>query len=140
MNRNEANDFFDNIIYSYARQQAIDDGVLVDLMPLIKKENMNIFRMPIAATAAVWDSYIEWTDEDTTQQTYQDTNGRLWDVLSMLRFAIAQNRDTDYLIYKLHVVPRDGVTRKAKLTQLKAVIGDGDNGEPVITIMLPNED
>jgi hypothetical protein len=37
-------------------------------------------------------------------------------------------------------VPRNGKAEKAKLTQLKAIISAGDKGEPVITIMLPNED
>ncbi|MFC1602203.1 DUF6573 family protein [Pseudomonadota bacterium] len=37
-------------------------------------------------------------------------------------------------------MPRDGKAMKAKLVTLKLVIGPGDQGEPVNTIMLPDED
>ena len=127
------NNFFGDVINAYTRAQAIGDGVLADVSNTAREAG---FSIPVAVTAAVWNDFIEWTNEDTQKQTYQDTDGRLWDVLSMLRFAIAKATDTGCIIYKLHIVPRDGRTRKAKLTQLKAVIGAGDNGEPVITIML----
>lgn len=38
------------------------------------------------------------------------------------------------------VAPRHDDTRKPKRVKLKAVISAGDNGEPVITLMLPDED
>jgi hypothetical protein len=98
------------------------------------------FNISVAVTDSVWSDLITWSDEDTQKQVSQDAEGRLWDVLSMLRFAIAKERNSSCIIYKLYVIPRDGKSRKTKLTQLKAVIGAGDNGEPVITIMLPNED
>ena len=44
------------------------------------------------------------------------------------------------LFYQLNIIPRDGKTMKAILTKLKAVCSGGDNGEPVIIIMLPEED
>lgn len=137
MNNEEISDFFGETIYSYSRSQAIADGVLVNVSEIALEAG---FKISVAVTNTVWHEFIEWTEENTLRQTYQDTNGRLWDVLSMLRFAIAKKRNTDCLFYKLYIVPRDGKTRTAKLTQLKAVIGAGDNGEPAITIMLPNED
>ncbi|HXH54674.1 MAG TPA: DUF6573 family protein [Gammaproteobacteria bacterium] len=78
---------------------------------------------------------------DTNNQTIQDEAGRLWDVLSMLRFAIKWDRsEADQLIYQLNIIPRDGKSSRAKRTKLKAIIGGGDKREPVITIMLPTED
>jgi hypothetical protein len=133
----ERDDFFGKPIYVYSRAQAIADGVLVDVSEMAVSAG---FKIPVAVTDTVWGDFIEWTDKDSQLQTHQDTDGRLWDVLSMLRFAVAKAQETDCMFYKLNVVPRDGKTKKAKLTQLKAVIGAGDNGEPVITIMLPNED
>lgn len=44
------------------------------------------------------------------------------------------------IVYRLHRVPRDGKSVAAQLTALKLVAGPGDAGEPVITIMLPEED
>jgi hypothetical protein len=37
-------------------------------------------------------------------------------------------------------VPKDGHSQKAEEVTLKLMVGPGDVGEPVITIMLPNED
>jgi type I site-specific restriction endonuclease len=133
----ERDDLFGKAIYVYSRAQAIADGVLVDVSKMAVSAG---FKIPLAVTDTLWGTFIEWTAKDTQQQTHQDTDGRLWDVLSMLRFAVAKAQETDCIFYKLNIIPRDGKTKKAKLTQLKAVIGAGDNGEPVITIMLPNED
>lgn len=121
-------------IYSYSRKQAIEDGILID----VSREAG--FTIPVAVTDIVWDEYIQWSNKDTEQQTYQDTNGRLWDVLSMLRFAIRKLPNNQSIDYMLAVVRRDGKSKKAKTVQLKAVISAGDDGSPVITIMLPNED
>jgi len=133
----KSEDFFGKPIYSYSRAQAIEDGVLINISDLAKEAG---FTVPVAVTETVWHSYIEWSKNDTEQQTYQDQNGRLWDVLSMLRFAIKRLPNGQIINYKLAVVARDGKSKKAKTVQLKAIIDAGDNGEPVITIMLPNED
>jgi hypothetical protein len=131
------NSVFGNVIFTYTRAQAIEDGVLIDVTANASKAG---FKIPVAVTDSIWNNLIEWTDADTDKQTYQDSNGRLWDVLSMLHFAITKAPNAACIFYKLNVVPRDGKSNKAKLVQLKAVIGAGDNGEAVITIMLPNED
>ena len=130
-------DFFGGTIYGYSRAQAITDGVLIDVSSLAFEAG---FKIPVAVTDSVWDQYITWTDEDSQKQALQDSEGRLWDVLFMLRLGINRNTTTDCLFYQLLVVPRDGKTKKSKLIKLKAIIGAGDNREPVITIMLPNED
>lgn len=44
------------------------------------------------------------------------------------------------LCFKLYRVPRGGRATRARLTRLKLVCGPGDDGDPVITIMLPTED
>ncbi len=128
---------FGEIISSYTRAQAFEDGVLIDVSKAAKEAG---FQYPVAVTASVWHQYIEWTIEDNEKQTMQDTEGRLWDILCMLRFACRLKKDSDCIFYKLKVVPRDGETQNAKLITLKALIGGGDNSEPVITIMLPKED
>ena len=42
--------------------------------------------------------------------------------------------------YALLRIPRDGVATEAVKTELKIVLSNGDDGEPVLTILLPNED
>lgn len=128
----EITNIFGSPIFAYTRAQAIADGVLIDVTKVAEKTG---FKIPVAVTDSVWRNYIEWSQEDSNQQSYQDTNGRLWDVLFMLHVAITKNKDTDLIFYKLHVIPRDGKTKTPKLIQLKSMVSAGDNGEPVITIM-----
>jgi len=66
----------------------------------------------------------------------QDTNGRLWDVLWMLKLAARAGGEVVH--YKLSIL--NWQTKRRNSIVLKAVIGPGDDGAPVITIMLPQED
>ena len=124
------------LIYAYTRAQAIEDGFLADVSEVAREAGFNI---PVALTHAVYEKCVEWTEEDG-KKAYQDKSGRLWDVIYMAADAIRRQRcsNKDMILYQLYVVPRGG--RKAKKTVLKLTIGGGDNAEPVITIMLPEED
>ena len=128
-------DFFE-VIYVDTRKQAIADGNLVDVSDETKNAG---FRVPVAVTHAVWHEYIEWSDTDNARKPYQDQSGRLWDVLSMLSLSSRKN-NASIVHYQLCVIPRSGCGKRAKTITLKSVIAGGDNGEPVMTIMLPNED
>ena len=133
-------DLFGEPIYTYTRQNALDDGVLIDVTEASKEAG---FSIPVAVTSTVWDQYIEWTDSDSERQTYQDQSGRLWDVLWMARMGISGgNKDKSQIMFQLDCVPRAPASkaRMARLTTLKMHIGPGDDHQPVITIMLPNED
>ena len=130
--------FFGELIYTYTRTQAIEDGVLIDAGPMAKEVG---FRFPVALTAAAWSDCVAWTDEDSQQQVYQDQSGRLYDVLFMAAFAIKTSRSTgDRLLYELYRVPRDGFSTEPKLVTLKLIVGPGDDGQPVMTALLPGED
>lgn len=129
-------ELFGEPIHTYTRAQAIDDGYLIDVSETAREAG---FRLPVAITRAAWVDCIEWTDADTKRQTYQDEAGRLWDVLSMASFA-ARRSDSSELRFQLYRVPRGGRGQRARLTTLKAVIDGGDDGQPCITIMLPDED
>ncbi|HRA43385.1 MAG TPA: hypothetical protein PLV31_06925 [Gammaproteobacteria bacterium] len=140
MSNDSLADYFSNanIISAYTRAQALADGFLVDVS---KAAQATGFKIPMAVTRTVWSRYIEWTEQDSAAQTPQDQIGRLDDVLWMLFVAIKLSPTTaDRLIYRLDVIPRDGKSRRPKTIKLKALIGGGDNGEPVFTIMLPDED
>lgn len=119
------------IISSYSRAQAIEDGFLVDVTETAREAGI---KYPVALTRAVWNQYVEVP----AGVQCQDVQGRLWDVLCMFRFK-ARIAGGDTLSYQLHVrnTNRPGTP---PLVTLKAIIGPGDTPEPVITIMLPNED
>lgn len=121
------------VIYSYTRAQALEDGVLVDVSEIAKEAGI---KFPVALTAAVYGKYVEVPDGVTAQ----DKTGRLWDVVWMFRMT-ARKTDGDTLMFKLYVRNHNRERLDLRdLVTLKAVCGPGDQGEPVITIMLPDED
>ncbi|WP_029134149.1 DUF6573 family protein [Sedimenticola selenatireducens] len=137
-NDRNADSFFGEVISTYTRAQAIDDGVLIDVGDMAQEAG---FKLPVAMTTAAWSDCVDWSADDSNRQVPQDQSGRLWDVLFMASHAIRTHTgQVDRLPFTLYRVPRDGHTRKSELAQLKVVIGPGDRGEPVITILLPNED
>lgn len=129
------NGFWDNaeVIYSYSRAQAIEDGVLVDVSEMSKEAGI---KFPVTLTSAAWGRYVEVPEGVSCQ----DEAGRLWDTLWMFRCAAAKFCG-DTLLFKLYVRNhnRERIKRQDLVT-LKAVCGPGDTPEPVITIMLPDED
>jgi len=118
------------VISTYTRTQAIEDGVLIDVTDAAKCAGI---KYPVAVTQNLWSSWIETPEE---LKGLQDTSGRLWDVLWM--FSIAARKATDdRLTFSVLFQTKE---RKMEKVQLNAVCGPGDNGEPVITIMLPGDD
>ena len=129
---------FGEVISTYSRAQALDDGVLIDAGPMAQEVG---FHWPVAITAAAWADCVAWTDADNACQVHQDETGRLWDVLFMAHHAVRSSRSGgDRLTFELYRVPRDGRSTQAQITTLKLLAGPGDQGEPVTTILLPDED
>ncbi len=134
---NTMNDSFGEVIYSYTRKQAIEDGHLIDVFGLAIEAG---FRVPVAVTHAAWADCVEWNEADSHRQTYQDEAGRLWDVLWMAMNAARRGAGAQRLVFQLYRVPRGGRGVRPRLVKLVLHIGPGDHGEPVITILLPGED
>jgi len=135
-----------DVIHRYTRAQAIADGVLVDLMQHPTPEHPERddlralvreagFRYPIAMTAAAFAETVHPLDGSALPEG-QDTFGRLWDVLWLLRSAIQRATDARRVDFMVRVF--DGKRHHA--VTLKALCGPGDHGEPVITILKPEED
>ena len=128
--------FYGEVISTYTRAQAIADGVLIDAGSIALEAG---FTGPVALTSAVWADCVAWTDEDSEAQVHQDLSGRLWDILYLAAYAIRTSSGSgDRLLYEIHRVPRDGYSTAATPVTLKLIIGPGDHGEPVMTILLPN--
>ena len=131
-------EFFGEVISTYSRAQAIEDGVLVDVGEMAIEAG---FRIPVAITSAAWSDCVVWSDADSERQVYQDQSGRLFDVLYMAHHAIRSSRSGgDRLTFELYRVLRDGKSTKAAITTLKLIVSPGDQGEPVVTILLSDED
>lgn len=126
-------DFFDDaeVISIYTRSQAIEDGALVDVSELAKEAG---FRLPCAITAGVYALLL-----DIPEGSGEDFTGRLWDVLTLAGQAArrAPNKEAVFFDVILHTPDKPrGTTPKP----LWMTIGPGDNAEPVLTIMLFEED
>lgn len=121
---------FGPVIYAYTRAQALADGVLIDVTEMAQEAGL---KHPTAVTAAVWADYVVVPDGVEAQ----DEQGRLWDILMMLRFAIQKGTEGSELLYEV-LVRNDNTSPRP--VQLKAVCDPGDTAEPVLTIMRPHED
>jgi len=118
-------------IHRYTRKQALEDGVLVDITAMAKEAGISV---DVAVTHAVWHGIVVPT-KTGRDEFGQDENGRLWDILMLLHFA-ARDCKEEQIRFSVAVVDEKG----ERIEPLKAVIGPGDEGEPVITLMRPNED
>ena len=121
-----------DLIHSYTRADALRDGVLIDVSAVAREAGI---RYPAALTRAAWQHCVAVPPGVPCQ----DEAGRLWDVLWMLRCAIARQNGGRVVLFALHV-RNDNRERTPPLVRLKAVCGPGDGGEPVLTVMLPDED
>ena len=119
------------VISTYTRKQAIEDGVLIDVTPMAKEAG---FKWHTAVTSGLWYDYIIPSEELIKQA--QSIEGRLWDVLNVLRMEV---RNSQGAIINFKVIFLMGDSKK-KYVDLKCIAGPGDKGEPVLTIMLPEED
>lgn len=118
----------DDLISVYTRAQALEDGALID----VSADAKQLFKIPVAVTAAIW------SDINAIPPRFkgaQDVAGRLWDVLWMGQRAAVVNSAQSTLTYKLIM----HIGRQTYYT-VKMVVGPGDMGKPVITIMRPEED
>jgi hypothetical protein len=120
-----------DLIHSYTRAQAIEDGGLVDVTETAKEAG---FKVHAALTAAAWGDCVAWGSH---LGTHQDEAGRLWDVLTMALHAARTHRG-DRAEFTVLRVPRGGL--QAEPVRLVVHVGPGDAGEPVVTIMQPGED
>jgi hypothetical protein len=120
-----------DVIFKYTRQQAIEDGVLIDLSELAREAG---FKFPLAITAGVMSVL------NNLEVPGQDFEGRAWDMLTILKLEIRRAEgDTVYFAPLFASKAGNGriVTRPVKMY---AKCGPGDDLSPVITVMLEGED
>ena len=116
------------IIFSYTRAQAIEDGVLVDLSGPFPVDT-RVFKHPVACTSAVWQLI-----EDAYEKAGQEYGATVWDICFMAVNCQIKQIDPTTVLFRV------GIPLCGKEHTLKIVCGPGDNYEPVMTVMLPYED
>lgn len=120
------------VIFRYTRAQAIDDGVLVDMTEWARETG---FKVPVACTSTVWHGYVQPPADG--REWGQSQRGRAHDLLWMLFCAIRRAGHVDTIEFKVIFLMAG---RRQATTTFKALCGPGDEGEPVITVMMMTED
>ncbi|CAZ15915.1 DUF6573 family protein [Xanthomonas albilineans] len=126
-----------DLIHTYTRANMLENGELIDVTETGRKAG---FVVPVALTRAVWTDCVEWSAADNTRKhSCEDEARRLWDVVYMARVFAARNGTDSRLAFPVYRIPREGRGTRPRLVRLHIHIGPGDAGEPVITIMHPDE-
>jgi hypothetical protein len=151
---------FVEVISVYTRRQAIEDGVLVDCEQAPMGEmRRQLLKWQLAMTATAFHRYVWPIDEEANLPPDQSLKGRFWDVVWMFHAAVkggvpARQIDPSNLLFDFYCIVADPVlwsnesidatarsgAQGMRLVTLKAVSGPSDDGEPVMTLMLPEED
>lgn len=121
------------LVFTYTRREAIEDGILVDISKIATEAGI---KYPAAITINLWNKYIKPTEE--LDAIGQSIDGRLWDLLLILRSAIKSSPDSSILYFDVLFLMAIGDEPKPK--SIKAICHPGDQNEPVLTFMLPWED
>ena len=107
----------EEIICSYTRAQAIEDGFLVD----ITASGNGLFKVPVAITRTVYEKLTDEGKKDVTTTLFL----LLLTLKKLIRAGEGNGEQLDFTFNRI---------------SLKALSHGGDNGEHVITIMFPHED
>ncbi len=118
-------------IHTYTRAQAIEDGVLVDVSETAREAGI---KHPVVVTRRLWDEYI--TPDPRSVPWGQSIEGRLWDVLWVFRCE-ARRTNGNRVDFGVIFIMKE---KQRRTVRMYALCGPGDDAEPVITIMLPDED
>jgi hypothetical protein len=92
------------------------------------------FRWPVALTRTAWERCVRVPPGVVCQSEA----GRRWDVLWMLS-RTARRCEGAEVRFAVHV-RNDNRERVPPLVRLNALAGPGDEGEPALTVLLPDED
>jgi len=125
----EMSDQFE-VLYQYSRADALRDGCLIDVSKLAQEVGI---KYPTAVTAGVWTKCVTVP----AGAECQDEVGRLWDVLNVLKASIRAAGAGSRVDFSVSV---QGEQERREDVALYSLCHPGDQGEPVITIMLPDED
>lgn len=131
-------ELFGDIISVYSRSDALRDGVLIEADPALCREAGILW--PVAITDHLW-GYV--SPDNLEAMPGQSVTGRLWDLLWVFRSTAKspQWKGADRLRFRVVFQMKTGKTRPRRETvTVIGACGPGDDGEPVITLMLPEDD
>lgn len=117
------------VIYSYTRAQALADGVLVDISAAAREHG---FKLHTAITDNLLHGYV--VPPEGLEGEGQSVEGRLHDLLSLAMIAARRGMNHNRVEFEVLFLMRPGSLEKVRVV---LHVGPGDQGEPVLTLMLP---
>jgi hypothetical protein len=117
-------------IHSYTREQALEDGVLVDITLMANRAG---FPYPVAVTSSVWGLVVQ-----AAVAKGKSIHCRLWDLLMALKAAVKyQSAGGDRIRFPMIFDSRP--VEEYRVENLWAMIQMGNDSKPVVTIMQESE-
>lgn len=122
---------FGPVIFSYTRKEAIADGVLVDITDIARRVGFTLHTaVTCGAVAALTEMIRRRRPGDFEKYPlYRIQASTLWAMLEVLHEQIARQTGS-----------ADRLNFECGDLKLWAHVGPGDEGEPVLTVMLEGED
>ena len=121
------------VISTYSRQQAIEDGVLIDITATAAEHG---FKLHTVVTDNLYHQYLT-PPEGLSAGEGQSLTGRLHDLLTMAMLAARKGLGSNRVEVEVLFLMRPGVT---ELVKVIAHVGPGDDPAPVLTLMLLGDD
>lgn len=120
------NDFWADaeVVSTYTRAEALADGSLIDQSEVAKEAG---FKYPLAITSG-----LHGVIQKAIKDGADTIDWIMWDILTMFKIAIKKDGGSDKVWFQFSL--------QGKIIDLWSVINGGDDGKPVITIMLTTED
>ncbi len=123
-----------NMIFSYTRKQAIEDGNLIDVTEQAKEAG---FKIPVAVSLNLYDGYIK--PPEGLEGEGQSIEGRLHDLFTMCMLAMQENLDQSRINFQVLFL-MSAEPRKLEEVEVICQCGPDDDMKPCITLMLPDDD
>lgn len=135
---NKTAEFFEGfeVVSTYTRQQAIEDGYLVPVSELFPSDTRT-FKIPVCFSRAVWDHLQAAAEKDQQRNNYKeaDYGVYVWDICNMAALQSKTQKiegDRVYFTVSMPLGCRD--------FKMYALIHGDDTGRPCCTIMMEGED
>jgi hypothetical protein len=120
------------MIQHLTRADAMAAGMLIDASEAAREVGIGC---PLAVTRAAWQRCVR----AQPGMVRQDEESRLWDVAWMLACAIRRGASGPEVRFGVYL-SNDSGHGSAQRVRLKAIVGAGDKGEPVMTVLLGDEE
>lgn len=125
---------FGEVISKHDRADELADGWYIDVSEMAKEAGI---RFPVAVTSNLYHKHL--VPSEKAKSMGQSFDGRLWDVFTMLKFAIKRGGNGSNVRFK--VIFQDGA-RDRKTIEILSVCGPSSISDPspAISIYLPEDD